>query len=448
MLILIIIIILLLSSCSKANDDNTKIQLWYYDFDNAGYYSDAVRGIISKAETFSKTNNIPLEIIGYNENTISHEDYVLKRNAAAAAGNIIIIDDARYMHDIAKQHADYTKLDNYNNLLSAYKDRFCIPLGVGYRSLYIENEAINYYGIDTEEPLITYSDYLEIKQSMKERGARFELNTTEFYELLDYYLNMNGLLFIDEESEILKDDNKFKEMLKKSILEVCNDIILYNDSKLEYNNKTKKRYGDFHIYDENSQLNLSGDIMQAYSLMEHGQFSGFRDDIFNKTFVIDPETTFLSPCFYMYKKITNDKIYDLANYIVTESTYLMVTTSRPFYSPVFDMDKTKEKLSLDSNWQYTGIYKMNADRGQEVDKRVVTLINSVYEMLVKNNEKSRLIANYYYYNKDYRYKITNFASEIVESLASKNFDYKNEEVNKMIDDKIDEFMTNFKVHYN
>lgn len=447
--IILIIMMILLSSCGKANNDNAKIQIWFYDFNGAGYYSEAVYGIISKAKMFCDTNNIPLEVVGYNENTISHEDYVLKRNAAAAAGNMITIDDARFMHDIAKQHADYTKLDNYNNLLSAYKDRFCIPLGVGYRALYVENEAIKYYGINTEEPLITYSDYLEIKQNMKEKGAKFNLNSKEYNELLDYYLNMNGLLFIDEDSEILKDKDSLKEMLKKSILEVCNDIILYNDGKLEINGKDQKEpNANFHIYDENSELTLSGDVASAYSLLEHGGFSGLREDIFNKTFFIDPEPIFYSPCFYMYKRITNDKIYDLANHLVSESTYLMVTTNKPFYSPVFNMDKTREALSLDNNWEYSGIFKMNADRGQEVDKRVVKLINSVYEMLVKNDDKSVQIANYYFYNKNHSNEIKDFVSNTVYNVASEKLDYKNGEINKMIDNKIDEFITNFYVHYN
>ncbi len=150
----------------------------------------------------------------------------------------------------------------------------------------------------------------------------------------------------------------------------------------------------------------------------------------------------------MYKKITNDKIYDLANYLVSESTYLMVTTNKPFYSPVFNMDKTREVLSVDNNWEYSGIFKINADRGQGVDKRVVKLINSVYELLVKNDDKSVQIANYYFYNKNYSNEIKDFVSNTVYNIASEKFDYKNEEINNMIDNKIDEFITNFNVHYN
>ena len=52
-------------------------------------------------------------------------------------------------------------------LLLPDKDRFCIPLGVGHRIKYKFNNAINYYNISTDDPLITYEEYLDIKQQMK-----------------------------------------------------------------------------------------------------------------------------------------------------------------------------------------------------------------------------------------------------------------------------------------
>lgn len=51
---------------------------------------------------------------------------------------MIVIDDVRDMYDLKGANADYKKLENYNNLLSGYKDRFCIPLGVAYRAFYRE----------------------------------------------------------------------------------------------------------------------------------------------------------------------------------------------------------------------------------------------------------------------------------------------------------------------
>ncbi len=162
--ILIIILIFLCTSCNKTNDENATIRIWCYDFEDAGGYSDALDSILANSKFFCEKNKIPLEIVRYDKKTLSHEDYILKRNAAAANGNMIIIEDARYMSDISKQHADYSKLNNYDSLLSSYKDRYCIPLGVGYRAVAVNNDVLNYYGINTDKSIITYEDYLNIKQ--------------------------------------------------------------------------------------------------------------------------------------------------------------------------------------------------------------------------------------------------------------------------------------------
>ena len=82
-IILITIILFTISACG-INNDNATIQIWSYDFDNAEAYSDAVSSILSEAKLFCDNNGIPVEIIRYNEKTMSYDDYVLKRNAAAA----------------------------------------------------------------------------------------------------------------------------------------------------------------------------------------------------------------------------------------------------------------------------------------------------------------------------------------------------------------------------
>jgi len=447
--IILIIMMILLSSCGKANNDNAKIQIWCYDFGNAGYYSSAVASIMASSKLFCEKNGIQLEIVRYDEKTLSHDDYVIKRNAAAANGNMIIIEDARFMHDIAMQHADYTELDNYDSLLGAYKDKYCIPLGVGYRSTTINNDAINYYGINTDKPIITYNDYLEIKQQMKEKGARFRVNLTEFSEILDYHIENNGLKFVNYDSDVLKDNNKFKKSLKSAIISACDDFILYNYGYLNVDDVYSKNESgrDYVIYDENSELTIY-DNSDIYSLAGYNDVSSIGETILNKTVVIDPESTFLSPCFYMYKKITNNKIYDLANHIVNETSYLYATERNHFYSPVFDKERTREILELDENWEYNGAFKINAERGQEKDAKMYKLVNDTFEMLVKDEETSKLIASYYYVNREYSNKISSFVANILSELSKEKFNYKDEEINKTIDNKIDEFITNFNVHYN
>lgn len=447
--IILIVMMLVLSSCSKGYDDNAKIQIWCYDFDHAGYYSETLDFVMANARLFCSQNNIPLEVVRYDEATLSYEDYILKRNTATANGNMIIIEDARYMYDLAKHHADYSKLDSYESLIGAYKDKFCIPLAIGYRANSMNNDVINYYDINTDKPLITYSDYLSVKQHMKESGAEFKLNNREFSEILDYYLDKNGLRFVNEHSEILKDNNKFKESLKNAIIGVCDDFILYNDGSLEYLREHNKKTSanDYIIYDETSDLTLVENEMPE-SMSDYGAFGRMGKSIFDKTFVINPNVTFLSPCFFMYKKITNNKIYDLANYIVSESTYLSATGKNHFFSPVFNTEKIRNLFEVDDNWKYQGNFKTNAERGKEKDIKICRIINDNFEMLVKDEGISKLIANYYFSNRSYYIGISGFVEGMAYRLDNVKFDYKNENTDKMIDNSIDEFITNFNVHYN
>ncbi len=461
-----------LSSCVKGdnkgketnNSTNTntdKIQIWYYNSEDS-FSSIFASQIASGSEQYCRINNIPLEVVVCDGNTISYEDYVLKRNLALASGNIIVIEAARDMQDIAKQHADYTKIENYNNLLSIYKDRFCIPLGIIYFAAdNINNKAMDYYGISTyANPVITYCDYLEIKQEMKEKGARFTINSKEFLQLIEYYLYTNGLLYINYDNEILQNESKMKDILRKSILDLCNDIILYNNGKLEIESESQESLKkSSHIYDENSNLILWNDgyVRNGFFDIDGLETISNRDelDVNNTTFMINPDFG-SGPSFYMYKKITNDKIYDLANYIVSESTYLMVNYRRGA-APVFNiqgMDKTKEELSIDDNWEFV----VKEEHGK-VPKRFKMIINSTYELFAKNEEKSRKLADGYLSNWDYANKIKSLVEEIVKEIAHKlsnntidedlsieKFDYENEEMKKIIDDKINEFVINFLIH--
>ncbi len=447
-IIIIIVMIFIFTSCNKTNDENATIQIWCYDFEGAGGYSDTLDSILANSKIFCEKNKIPLEIVRYDEKTLSHEDYVLKRNAAAANGNMIIIEDARYLSDISKQHADYSKLNNYDSLLSSYKDRYCIPLGVGYRAVAVNNDVLNYYGINTEKPIITYGEYLEIKQQMKESGAKIKVTPTEYEEILDYYLDKNGLKFVNEDSAVLKDNDKFKESLKNTIVGMCDDFILFNDSLLNVDSVQNYSKNNSFIYDENSELMLYDNTDNTYFITGYSDFVNLGESILNKTLVISPKSTFMSPCFYMYKEITNNKIYDLANYIVSETSYLYVSNRFHYFSPVFDAERTKKLLDVDDNWKYIGEFKTRAEQGKEVDMKIYNLVNDVYEMLVKNKETSKLIASYYYINRGYSNRIYGFVADSIYELSNQKFDYKNEEISKMIDNRINEFITNFNVYYN
>jgi hypothetical protein len=460
MLVAIMMSSIMLSSCTKGNNDkevkielkenNDVIQIWYYDYEGL---SNILGGILLEIKEFCKKEDIPLEVIKYSDKDITHNDYILKRNLALTSGNVIVLEDARYMLDIAKNHSDYTKLDSYDKLLSAYKDRFCIPLVLGHNAIGVENEVINYYGIDTDEkPLITYNEYLELKQEMKKKGAKFEQSNKEFFEIIDYYSNLNGLLYLNFESDILKDNSKLKEMLKKTVLGVCNDVILYNDGKLDFYNEKSGLSKNMYIYDKNSKLSLRSDYKEIYGLTFLEKIYEYQGDRSKKTFVIYPRFFTISPCFYMHEKITNGKIYKLANFIVSDLTcQKIIKSNRRIYSPVFNTDDIKTLLSVDSNWDYK---KKESER----DKKFIDI---TLDTFIKDDKKSKQIIDEYF--SDYKigrdlaqlvnvivYNVSNYLSngEFNDDFTLENFDSNDIEINKIIDKEIDEFITNFNVHNN
>jgi hypothetical protein len=456
-IMIIAMISIMLTSCvekniisSDANTNKNKIQLWYYIENNDTIYRDSILKIIDRAKDFCEKNNIPLDVYEHNEDVLSYNDYIMKRNLAATKGNMIIIEDIDNMRDMAKYHADYSKLDNYNNLMDVYKGKFCIPLGVRNVIASINNEAIQYYGLSTQKPLITYHDYLQIKQDMKKEGARFELNRIEFHELTNYYMYKYEMLFLDDKSKVLHDNN-LKNILKNIIIDVCNDIFTYyNTYSLELVNDADK-FSPRPIYDENSGLTLEETaFMSGFLSYEAIIVRGGSEYISNKTFYSNPLIGTSSPSFFMYKTITNDKIYDLANYIVSEDTYLMIINEYNLdFEPVFKIEKAKEILQLNEKMEYVG-----DTSGSEEVKR---FINTGYDMILNNKDAAQEMANGHFNNSYYGSSINSFIENIIKDIARElsgdklsleNLDPNNIALNKMIDKQIDEFIINFNIYVN
>lgn len=448
-IIMISMMLMILTSCNIIkNDDNATIQIWWYDYDNAGYYSKALETAIRKVELYCQGNNIPVEIVRYGEDTLAYEDYVLKRNSAMANGNMITIDDGRSLQDVAKYHADYSKAENYDKLLDVYKNRFCVPLGMGYETIGIDNELLAYYDMDVDKILILYDDYLEIKQQLKEKGAKFKLNKREWNEILNYHLAKNGLAYIDEQNEITKNTNELKETVKKTIIEVYEDFKLYNgdyEASISMNEK-KESIQDYFIFDTNTGLKLA-DSSKGFNMMtNYIDYTELNDDILKMTFVVN-NNIFVSPCAYMHKKITNDKIYDVFNELISDSYYKSLSTTHP-YAPILNTEKVKEFLEVDENWEYNGLLIGGAMNGIEKNKKVVNLINETYEMLIKDKEKSENIASNYFKNGNFTSHIYNCVSDLSRYLINEKLDYNDKKVDDALNQKIDEFITNLNVLYN
>lgn len=460
-IILMIIIFTLLSSCvNMKNDDvnevndtatnNTdKIQLWYYIKSDSDSSSIIIKMIVDKAVQFCTENNIPLETHEFSSKTLSYSDYILKRNLEVNHGNAILIDDIDSIRDLAKYHADYSKINNYNKLYDVYKDRFCIPLATAQSVCYIENNAMEYYGLKPEKPLITYLDYLKIKQEMKNKGAKFELNRSELFDTIRYYQYVYGISALDEKSDVFIDKQRLKKTFKKSVIDILTDLSLYYDSKLELVNDTEKSFLR-PIHDKNSGLDLENyGRLGSKIIIRPEVFNNTLDEFSDKTLYFPYQTGLSLPHFFMHKKITNERIYELANYIVSEDTYMMISNKAhpgSYTLPVFKIDKLKEFLEVNDNLEFIGTS----------NPKVKEIINLAYEMLYKDEVISKELADNHFKSYDYQvsmyFFIIDFANEVArklsgDALSLENFDPMDEEINKLLDKRLDEFIANFSIRY-
>lgn len=453
-----ILILLILVSCNKKNDDKAEIQIWAYyhesinPHDTNEYYNETAN-LITSIKMFCYENEIPIKFFIYSNKTLSYEDYTLKRNIAAAnVGNMIIIEDARYLWDLYEQHADYTKLESYAKILDVYKNRFCIPIGTRQGNLVINRSILNYYNIELDKPLITYDEYLEVKQSIKDKGAKFYMNQFEFSEKLNYYINKFGLLYINNASKILNNMNTFKMVLKSVIVEICNDFIKYNDSKLDVINSEREK--TFNVYDENSGLDMyyqtyynGMQTLVSIPLTSYDFISMKYDYIYGDNVVVWQPFQRLSPSFYMYKKISNDRIYEIANFIVSEESFKTISGSIHASSPSLNGELIREVLELDESFNYNGNYKAAAKSGDERSLKIIKLIDETFNMLIKNNETSMTLADSYFINEEYFIRIKSFIAESINKLSESNFNFKDKIIDRWLEEQISEFVKNFNIHY-
>ncbi len=234
-------------------------------------------------------------------------------------------------------------------------------------------------------------------------------------------------------------------------------MLVYNSYNLNKNIRTRIINDTYEFMDLSNSENIydktSGLIfMGNFKYVSGTTFSGdlFNYSIPNSTFLFNPvHNSRRYPCLYLYNKITNDKIYDVANYMISESSFSVLSEmGAARFMPIINTDLTRQQIFVNDDW------KLNDDFKIDDEKRSV--INDTFKILFKNEEKSKEIASYLFYNEKYINKIKTFVDDTIfdiakklsgEELSLEKFDPNNQEMNKFIDDKINEFITNFKVLY-
>lgn len=156
--------------------------------------------------------------------------------------------------------------------------------------------------------------------------------------------------------------------------------------------------------------------------------------------------------FFMYKKITNNKIYDLANYLISEDTYRIVNIKPGAEGarcmPVLNTENIRELIKINDDFEFIGDY------GRV--KEIKDVNDSFYKMLFQDGEESSEIAKYHFFD----HKLQNRFEQLirgqvkkiindfhVRGIPLKEIDNKNEEVNKLIDGSINEFADFIELYY-
>jgi len=441
-----IVIMLILVSCNKAESDNT-VRIWMYRY--MGYYGDLdLKDIIENdIKDYAIENDIKVEFMKYSDEELSIEDYILKRNLALEHGNadIVIGDINSGIAKISNYVGDYTKLSNYKNVFDNYKGLYCIPIASLMRTIVVDNEVLNLYGIECNK-YITLDQYYEIKQTMKERGAKFKYDWAEDSQLFNYYVNKNNI-------EMIKDDGKFtldKKLVLKAVMEISEDIQEHYNVDMDIENREEQLYSTENyrgtIYDEASGRDFAKEGEFLYPL-KFSTLTYEDDDIPFEDYTVVirndiEECMYTLPSLLINKNTKKDNTYKIADFLISDTFQEKIYNSTLAYSTIVDTHEVKEKIGYNDDWSYKNDSETTKKYNQELNnndmKDIIDGVKKSYEIFKSVDAKKV-------------FNTPRLHSEAIYQLI-------NEEVYKIIDDpnydetvfnkNADEFLINFNVKCN
>lgn len=432
---------LVLVSCSQENEmvdsnDNLKpediIKIWYYNDVNHLDEKYLIDRIMLEMNNYAKKNNVEIKLTEYRSDEISYEDYVLKRNIAVSSEEAdIIIDTAGGLYSIRNQHGDYSRLSTYDNIINNFKGQYCIPLLLYNMASFVDRTPFEEYGVKVDD-VVTYQEYYEAKQKMKENGAKFYLNKYEIKELEEYYIAKNNVKINENNGEYEID----KEVVRKTVSDICEDLNKYYDgideSKLEVVTDTE-------IRDE-----VSGYIirdLQRSQFFQITEYDPIIDNImYNKSglsnyFFLMREIgrNDYTPSLFINKNSEREHVYNIAS-VLFDYPFFEKLNSGSSFGPVIDTEAVREYMYVGKDWKYNGPDKL--DFGGNVDEKGVRLFNECYEMF-RTEDVSSLFTE-----KEYRELLPNFIhNEVIETM-------KNPSYMDLFEERADDFVTNVNIRYN
>ncbi|QSX04956.1 hypothetical protein JYG23_09665 [Sedimentibacter sp. zth1] len=315
--IIISLLVLSLTSCKadkNIDTSNNTVHIWMYD----GEYTSSMHDLLPKVRNYCSKNEIPLEIHYYTDDEMTYDDYVLKRNASLYNANSIVWGGPNEMKNVSQKHADYTKIDNYENIGDSFKCLPYIPCSYEAKLDLLDINLLNYYDITIEKDMLSYPEYRSIVFEMIEKGAEFNneyvINRMYIEEKAAKY--MLPLNIVELGKNI---DDEYKINVIKAIKEVAQEKVFNYECA---NQSSYKR-----LIDQKTNLYLVvADSRNIYNWYipydsENGEFRvGKEAETINDTIVVYSPIK-ISSAIYIGENVDNDNIYDLVNYMISPDFY-------------------------------------------------------------------------------------------------------------------------------
>lgn len=387
------------------DNDDEPIKIWYYDGFESNKYT------IEMIKKYCKEQGMNVEWTTYGEDELSVQDYFFKRNLAIESGDLDLCLDWIKSYERIKSHAGNYKdnMKNYNNIVTSLKGYHCIPLFMNCSYTPIDVEILNHYKVEYTEP-IDINEYYRIKYELKEKGARFKLTRAELYEIEQYHLRQEGILFNDDK---VITDEELMNVISNIYMDIKDnydheDISLYEPDNPDYivdSNLIGKKYSTENIKDLINQIKHSGKYVWGIDM-----------DLYSA------EDTKISAMFI--PKDAKDDVYRIADYIISDEYQIKKYNSNSSLGlSIIDTPKYREYIGLDSEYNYVG----------------KTKIMGYPKQIFEGNYKAYIEHNYYkLFNHKYEYDTLKFVDETIEEFLDKGInearlESKVKEFNKRMD---------------
>ncbi len=428
-------IILILASCAEQKDE--VVNIWYYEYES-NPYGEMKEIAVDHMKKFAEINDIKIEVSKYSYKNMSYDDYALKRNLAIEHGDVdILLDHIGSFYRIRKYAGDYSKLENYENIIESFREGYCIPISYVMPAIFVKNEVRDIYGVKTNR-IISLIDYYEMKQEMKENGARFKLIATELYELLDYYVLKNNLKIHSDNETFTVDE----DLMINTINEIFDDIDKYYGEDEVGGNWAD----DYLIYEMNSNKTLTYDrVLPALNILGYKGEPDIKDytvALIDEEYSI-PHWNKYAQCIFINKNSTNEDLFKVAGSLFSDS-FQYNNYFRYMKGIVTNTDYVMEQIGFEMDGKYTGekfidvqgnVLRMNKYYDKDSEKQIFEMMEKAYKALREKNTED--IYDYALLKPE----LEDFIFDII--VDEKN---KSEKVN--IDKEIDEFIKKININYN